>query len=384
MKILTDPPMSLFRTTTGAGIGLASSSSILGGFTQIRTATKRVSGSKTNKNDSAGRRLGPKKFENNFVNPGEIIMRQRGSKIHPGENVAIGRDHTIFAMEPGYVKFYLDPFHPLRKFVGVALKKDYTLPVDHFAPRVRRFGYEQILDEADAKKEEEHMSRKEYLAQDELKQMKVKRENAEKLWKRNALSQLKEQFPAITEPELATERLYQVAALMKAGQTLEQARDQVTFNYYFEQQLAVRRGELLQEEFNTKFDQYKKFSSELDLALALDHKTRLHKPFSAEEHQQKKDEILSKLDSDFTGIILKDAQKNAILQLLNTPGVFSSEEIFVFKQKYIPAVLPESVPGTVLDIPRGKKLPENAVVVKTFDPKTRSLRRVVRTKEAFP
>lgn len=376
--------MSLLRTTTGTGIGLLQSNAIQGGFTQIRNATKRASGSKTNKNDSAGRRLGPKKFENNFVNPGEIIMRQRGSKIHPGENVAIGRDHTIFAMEPGYVKFYLDPFHPLRKFVGVALKKDQTLPVDHFAPRVRRFGYEQIMDETEAKKEEDHMSRKEYLAQEELKQMKEKRETAELQWKKNALIQVKLQFPDIPEPEKAAERLSSIAALIKAGQSLEQAREQVTFNYVFEQQLAQRRGELLQETVNENVNQYKQFATELDLALALDQRTRLHKPYSVEELQLKKDEVIAKLDSDYTGIILKDNEKRAIMELLNTPGIFSNEEIFVLKQKYIPAVLPESVPGTVLDIPKGKKLPDNAVVVKTFDLKTRSLRRVVRTKDAFP
>ena len=91
---------------------------------QIRTATKRVSGSKTSNKDSAGRRLGPKVHEGHPVKPGQIIMRQRGTKIHPGENVRIGVDHTIYAVEPGFVRFYFDPFHPLRKYVGVALKKD--------------------------------------------------------------------------------------------------------------------------------------------------------------------------------------------------------------------------------------------------------------------
>ena len=45
-------------------------------------------------------------------------MRQRGTKIHPGDNVKIG-----VAVEPGYVRYYFDPFHPLRKYVGVSLKK---------------------------------------------------------------------------------------------------------------------------------------------------------------------------------------------------------------------------------------------------------------------
>lgn len=375
--------MSLLRTTTGVGVGISLSSSVLGGFTQIRTATKRVSGSKTNKNDSAGRRLGPKAFENSFVNPGEIIMRQRGTKIHPGANVAIGRDHTIFAMEPGYVKFYLDPFHPLRKFVGVALKRDHPLPPNHFDPRIRRFGYEEILDEAEAKKEEDHMSRKEYLAQDELKQMAQERQRVESERKEQFLSQLKKEFPEHPQPEQAAERLYQVSALMKTGQSLEEARDQVTFTVFYEQQLALRRNEILEEELKTKVDEYKKFASELDTALALDHKTQLHKPYSEDEVKLKREEILGKLDSKFTNIILKQKEKDAINALLNTPGIFSQDEIVEFRHKYIPAVLPESVPGTVLDIPKGQKLPKDAVVVKTFNPATRSLRRVVRTKDAF-
>lgn len=67
-------------------------------------------------------------------------MRQRGTKFYPGENVGIGKDHSIFALEPGVVRYYLDPFHPKRKFIGVALRRDLKLPSPHFEPTVRRFG----------------------------------------------------------------------------------------------------------------------------------------------------------------------------------------------------------------------------------------------------
>lgn len=68
-------------------------------------AHKKAGGSSRNGRDSAGRRLGVKKFGNETVVPGNIIVRQRGTKFHPGENVGIGKDHTLFALTEGRVKF---------------------------------------------------------------------------------------------------------------------------------------------------------------------------------------------------------------------------------------------------------------------------------------
>ncbi len=68
-------------------------------------AHKKGQGSTQNNRDSAGRRLGVKKFGGEFVRAGNIIIRQRGTKIHPGNNVGLGKDHTIFALIDGYVKF---------------------------------------------------------------------------------------------------------------------------------------------------------------------------------------------------------------------------------------------------------------------------------------
>ncbi|NIP31852.1 MAG: 50S ribosomal protein L27, partial [Candidatus Dadabacteria bacterium] len=58
-----------------------------------------------NGRDSAGRRLGVKKFGGQQVIAGNILVRQRGTKFHPGENVGIGRDHTLFALADGVVSF---------------------------------------------------------------------------------------------------------------------------------------------------------------------------------------------------------------------------------------------------------------------------------------
>ena len=68
-------------------------------------ATKKAGGSSKNGRDSAGRRLGVKKFGGQFVLPGNIIVRQRGTKFHPGKNVGLGKDHTIFATKGGKVIF---------------------------------------------------------------------------------------------------------------------------------------------------------------------------------------------------------------------------------------------------------------------------------------
>ena len=72
-------------------------------------AHKKAGGSSRNGRDSEGRRLGVKKFGDEHVMPGHIIIRQRGTKYHPGANVGLGRDHTIFSLVEGTVKFKLAP-----------------------------------------------------------------------------------------------------------------------------------------------------------------------------------------------------------------------------------------------------------------------------------
>jgi len=68
-------------------------------------AHKKAGGSSRNGRDTIGRRLGVKKFGGEQVVPGNIIIRQRGTKWHPGDGVGIGRDHTIFAVRDGRVTF---------------------------------------------------------------------------------------------------------------------------------------------------------------------------------------------------------------------------------------------------------------------------------------
>ena len=84
-------------------------------------AHKKAGGSTRNGRDSAGRRLGVKKFGGEVVVPGNIIIRQRGTKYHPGKNVSIGKDYTIFALKEGVVSFKKKSGN--KSFVSVDQKK---------------------------------------------------------------------------------------------------------------------------------------------------------------------------------------------------------------------------------------------------------------------
>ena len=68
-------------------------------------AQKKGGGSTSNGRDSEGRRLGVKKFGQEHVLAGNIIVRQRGTKFHPGKNVGMGKDHTLFSLIEGFVEF---------------------------------------------------------------------------------------------------------------------------------------------------------------------------------------------------------------------------------------------------------------------------------------
>ena len=80
-------------------------------------ATKKGGGSTRNGRDSIGRRLGVKRFGGEIVKAGNILARQRGTKFHPGKNVGIGRDFTLFALTDGLVKF--ERFGRVRKRISV-------------------------------------------------------------------------------------------------------------------------------------------------------------------------------------------------------------------------------------------------------------------------
>lgn len=80
-------------------------------------AHKKGGGKTKNGRDSQGKRLGVKRYDGNLVNAGTIIVRQRGTRIHPGNNVGVGRDYTLYALIDGVVKF--EPISNNRRKVSV-------------------------------------------------------------------------------------------------------------------------------------------------------------------------------------------------------------------------------------------------------------------------
>ena len=84
----------------------------------VREASKKAKGSTKNGRDSPGQRLGAKVSDGEFVQTGNVLVRQRGSRLHPGIDVGMGRDHTLFALSDGLVRFVTSK-RTGRKFVGI-------------------------------------------------------------------------------------------------------------------------------------------------------------------------------------------------------------------------------------------------------------------------
>ncbi len=88
-------------------------------------AHKKGQGSTSNGRDSAGRRLGVKKFSGELVKAGNILVRQRGTRFFPGKNVGMGNDHTLFAKDHGVVRFDKRG-KGLRRFIDIEIAKTGT------------------------------------------------------------------------------------------------------------------------------------------------------------------------------------------------------------------------------------------------------------------
>ncbi|EEB08481.1 mitochondrial 54S ribosomal protein YmL2 [Schizosaccharomyces japonicus yFS275] len=106
--------------------------------TAVLQSAKRGGGSTQNNRNSAGRRLGVKLVHNQFVRANQIIVRQRGTKYHPGANVGLGRDHTLYALVTGYVKFYKQTPESRRRLIGVSFDPSIDFPRPSDEPSLRR------------------------------------------------------------------------------------------------------------------------------------------------------------------------------------------------------------------------------------------------------
>lgn len=185
LRIATAVPTALIPSAALARASLSLADSPLPAFgfgaaVQTRNSAKRGGGTTKNNRNSVGRRLGVKKAGSTAVVSGNIIVRQRGTSWHPGEHVRMGRDHTLYATAPGFVRFYKPhpeansatkappapmgalPLRPLprdtvyalspeavrphpssrkreRRYVGVVLHRDEKLPRPPSQPRSRLF-----------------------------------------------------------------------------------------------------------------------------------------------------------------------------------------------------------------------------------------------------
>ncbi|KAG7699921.1 hypothetical protein KL933_000730 [Ogataea haglerorum] len=348
---------------------------------QVRTATKRAGGSRTHMKDSAGRRLGPKKHEGESVNVGEIIMRQRGTRWYPGENAGIGKDHTIFALEPGFVRYYLDPFHPKRKFIGVVLREGDKLPYPHFDARKRRFGRHLIKKPEAAKAELEFQSRKESQTLPELLKSVEERQQ-----KREArLVQLKEQLSQFMELEseelknLVAGRLLQIDRFLRGGKSQEDAQFHTTYNHLYDLKLQLRRNEISQEQYDILSSQYKSLAESVDSNIMFDAFFELCAYKTPEQIKSNQDAAIAELDK----LVIPNQPRTKELKdqvyaiLRSQDNCFTLSQQLALKRKYLKPVLPE-VDGLVLHKPD-----KEAVAITRINYDTGRIETVYRPKEAF-
>lgn len=313
-------------------------------LTSIRNATKKAAGSKTSNKDSRGRRLGSKKSDGQEVKVGEIIYRQRGTKIYPGENTGLGKDHTIFALEPGHVRFYYDPFHPNRKFAGVVLNKDHRLPSPHFAPTARRFGRVEIVDAELAEKEKSNMSRKEFLANPKIEEVKNARRTKREEARTKFSTELTGLISGLSEEETssAVSRLMAIKVYLSGGRSVVESRKFADRDFKIDTQVAERAQKLTSEEAVAQLANYSALAQKLDAAVSFDPKFELIKAYSVEELEASKKEKLDAIIALYTqasSVVTKETQQQ-IISLIDSPCFPLSYRVDL-RRKYVKAHKPE-------------------------------------------
>ncbi|UCS20931.1 uncharacterized protein HLK63_H03641 [Nakaseomyces glabratus] len=348
---------------------------------QIRTATKRAAGSRTSMKDSAGRRLGPKKYEGQDVKPGEIIMRQRGTKFYPGENVKIGRDHTIYAVEPGVVRYYLDPFHPYRKFIGVALSRDMKLPKPHFEPNVRRFGRIELDNPKAIAKEENALSRKEYLSRDTLLKDLTEREAKRHEMMDNYWNFISGELKLNIIPErkeMASNYLLRYRTGLKNGFDLQEA--QFNAKYYLQQMLKLKakRKEWNEEKLSEQLHNLDETTALLNKSVSFSNKWDIIPYISEEEKLTRKDELIKKLTELGTAIKSK-SDKKAVLELFKDASHFLTQAQEVrLRRQFMKPVQPE-----IMNVNVAEKADKKTTVIRRFNYEKSKIDIIPRTKTAF-
>ncbi|KAI9017618.1 ribosomal L27 protein-domain-containing protein [Gaertneriomyces semiglobifer] len=181
----------LARHLPPVGLPSAKPSASPNTFTQTRWATKKAGGSSKNGRTSKPKYLGFKVLHNAKVNPGTIIIRQRGTQWHPGQNVGMGRDHTLFALIPGRVVLHYD-LSRQRRYVSV---DDGTLPPLPSRPEMKK----RLTDSLDLEKYLE-MGGEERLAyvQEKIKEIaRATEEDAQKALKTRLMEKGRRKFDLV-------------------------------------------------------------------------------------------------------------------------------------------------------------------------------------------
>lgn len=366
--------MSLWNSISSGTLSAKKGACII--LTQVRTATKRAAGSRTSMKDSAGRRLGPKKYEGQPVKVGEIIMRQRGTKFYPGENVGIGKDHTIYATEPGVVRYYLDPFHPRRKFVGVSLSREIKLPLPHFGPSVRRFGRQVITNEKEAAEEAGFLPRKKALAKDDILQNLETREQRRKETEEEFAKTLTSTLGLdIENMDLAKRYLTRLRSCLRNGFTLEDAQFNAKYFLEYDTTLESKRenweGEKLAQQLRTVQDT----AALLNKSTSFNNKLSLIRYITAEEKLALKQKLVDDLAKK-TIVTKKDRDEVKSMFSSACDYLTFSEEVHL-RRKFLKPVKAET-DATIADKPSKK-----SVVMRRFNYEKSRIDVIPRKREAF-
>ncbi|TID30587.1 hypothetical protein CANINC_000832 [Pichia inconspicua] len=353
--------------------------STVASVTQVRFAHKKVVSSKTHMQDSPGKRLGAKKYEGQEVKTGQILYRQRGTKWYPGFNVGIGKDHTLFALEPGFVKYYLDPFHPKRKFIGVALKKDDKLPYPHFDPTPRRLG-RVVLKGRDAADEAEYLPRKVSLVKPKIEESLTKREENRQSKLENFKKTIPNFIPDLSAEELSTAalRLLKIDGYLRGGKSLEDSRYAATYYFNYDPKLSNKRGEITTEDVESQSAAYKSLADKVDSAIMFDARYNLVKNLTEEEAIAMRTESVARLEAlipDITKPITKEVKEEAF-EILSRP-CFSLRQQIALKRKFLKPTLPVT-PETV-----GTEKDKDVIAIPKMNIVTRRVETIYRKKNAF-
>ena len=357
-------------------------------FTQVRTATKRAAGSRTSMKDSAGRRLGPKKYNGQEVKTGQIIMRQRGTKFFPGEYVGIGKDHTLFALEPGFVKYYLDPFHPKRKFIGVSLSRNATLPTNHFDPTPRRFGHTLLDNAKAADKEEGALHRKQYLASESIKKEMDARNEKRNALKKNYGELLKKLKVDIKDADIATDYLVRLRSCLRNGFLLGDA--QFYSKRYIEMgyQLRAEKENLDSASIQSKLEEIESITSLLNSSVSFGNKFELGSFMSEAEKSEARRGLIEELKEVRNNLSnKKDVKKLKGLFEGASKFLTLSDEVHL-RRIYLKPILSEALGGESQVVDAGEKdaskgKNKKSIVFKRFNYETSKIEELSRGKRAF-